>query len=80
MRDMQGHMAHSTDDKIKLMVISKSHDNCSIVASDVTNAHTLFGPSRPGLRGKTFRQRLERVISEYLEITQDFINCTILLL
>ena len=52
-RDMHACMAHPTDDKFKLMVSSKSLDNCYVVASDVTNTRTLFGPNRPGLRGKT---------------------------
>ena len=52
-RDMQARMAHPTDDKLKQLVRSRSLDNCSIVAGDVTNARTLFGPNRPGLIGKT---------------------------
>ena len=52
-RDMQARMSHPTDEKFKLMVSSKIIDNCSVVASDVTNDRTLFGPNRPGLRGET---------------------------
>ena len=51
---IQAHMTHPTDEKFKLMVSSKSLDNSSVVASDVTNVRTLFGPNRPGLRGETF--------------------------
>ena len=54
------------------MVSRKTLDNCSIVASDVTNARTIFGPNRPGLRGKTVRQRPERVVTEYLWTPRDF--------
>ena len=54
------------------MVSGKSLDNCSIVANDVTYARAIFGPNRPGLRGKTVRQRPERVVPEYLEIPKDF--------
>ena len=50
-RDMQAHMAHPTDKTFKQMVSGKSLDNFSIVASDVTNARTIFGPNRHGLRG-----------------------------
>ena len=53
-RDIQACMAHPTNEKFKLMVSSKSIDNCSVVASYVTNAHTLFGPNHPGLMGKQF--------------------------
>ena len=65
-------MAHPTDEKSKQMISGKSLDNCSIVVNDVTNSHSIFGPSRPGLRGETVRQRPERVVQEYLEITKDF--------
>ena len=65
-------MSHPTDENFKPMVNSKSFDNCSVVSSDVTNYHTLFGPSCPGLRGETFRQRPEHVIPEYLDIPRDF--------
>ena len=44
--------AHPTDESFKQMVSKKNFDNCSIVASDVTNARSMFGPNRPGLRGK----------------------------
>ena len=71
-RDMQVRMADPTDEKLKLMVSSKIIDNCYVVASDVTNSRTLFGPNRPGLRGETVRQRPEGVIPEYLDIPRDF--------
>ena len=61
-RDMQARVAHPTDETFKYMVSGKSLDNCSIVASDVTNARTIFGPNRPDLRGKTVRQRPDRVV------------------
>ena len=65
-------MAHPTDETFKQMVSGESLDNCPVVASDVTNARTIFGPNRAGLRGKTVRQRPERVIPEYLGIPKDF--------
>ena len=58
-RNMQARMAHPTDESFKQMVSGKTLDNCSLVASDVTSAHSMFGPNRPGLRGKTVRQRPE---------------------
>ena len=70
-REMQSRMAHPTDETFKQMVSGESLDNCPVVASDVTNARTIFGPSRAGLRGKTVRQRPERVIPEYLGIPRD---------
>ena len=52
-RDMQVRMAHPINEKFKLFVSIKILDNCSVVASDITNAHTLFGPNCTVLRGKT---------------------------
>ena len=71
-REMQARMAHPTDETFKQMVSGECIDNCPVIASDVTNARTIFGPNRAGLRGKTVRQRPERVIPEYLGIPKDF--------
>ena len=65
-------LAHPTYETFKQMVSGKSLDNCSFVASDVTNARTIFEPNRPGLRGKTVGQRPDRVVPEYLGIPRDF--------
>ena len=48
--NMQARMAHPTDESFKQMVSGKTIDNCSIVASDVTNVQTIFGPNRPDLK------------------------------
>eukprot|EP00957_Ditylum_brightwellii_P103074 7855039-Ditylum_brightwellii.AAC.1 len=50
----------------------KTLDNCPIVASNITNARTIFGPNRPGLQGKTVRQRPEQIEPEYLGVPRDF--------
>ena len=52
--DMQLDSLFILHEKFKLMVSSKFLDNCSVVSSDITNARTLFGPNRPGLRAKQF--------------------------
>ena len=72
--DIQAHMAHPIDETFKQMVSGESLDHYPVVASDVnvTNARTIFGPNRAGLRGETIRQRPERVIPEYLGIPRDF--------
>ena len=79
-RDIQARMSHPNNEKFKLLVSSKLLDNCSAVASDVTNAWTMFFPNRSDLRRKKVRQRPERVIPEYLYIPRDFIDCNVLLL
>ena len=62
--NIQARIVHPTNDNFKLIILvsSKSLDKCSVVSSDVTNAHNLFGPNRPYLRGETVQQRPERVI------------------
>ena len=71
-RDIQAGMVHPTDESFKQMVSGKTLDNCYIVASDITNAFFIFGPDRPGLKGKTVRQRPEQIELEYLGIPRDF--------
>ena len=66
--DIQARMSHPIDEKFKQLIISISIDNCSVVPNDVTNACTLFGTNHPGLIGKTFLHRPERVVLEYLDI------------
>ena len=39
----------------KSMVSKKLIDNCLISLTDITNAHTFFGPDHARLRGKTVR-------------------------
>eukprot|EP00957_Ditylum_brightwellii_P101651 7746698-Ditylum_brightwellii.AAC.1 len=50
--NMQAYMAYPTNESFKQMICGKTLDNCPIVASDVTNTQTIFGPNRPGLKGK----------------------------
>ena len=71
-REIQASMDHPKNEKLKQLVSSKSIYKCSVVAIDVTNARTLFGPNRLSLRGETVQQRPERVITEYLDIPQDY--------
>eukprot|EP00957_Ditylum_brightwellii_P064067 4860069-Ditylum_brightwellii.AAC.1 len=56
---MQARMAHPNDESFKQMINGKTLDTCPIVASDIMNAQTIFGPNCPGLQVKTVRQRPE---------------------
>ena len=69
---LQGMVVHPTDESFKQMVSNKSLRNSDIRVEDVTNAHAIFGPHLPGLRGKTVRVKPTRVEPEYLEIPDDF--------
>ena len=50
-REAQAKLAHPTDEKFKIMVSSKSLDKYPVKPQHITDAKTIFGPSRPGLRG-----------------------------
>ncbi len=51
-REAQAKLAHPTDEKFKIMVSSKSLDNCPVKPQHITDVKTIFGPNHPGLRGK----------------------------
>ena len=51
--NIQARLAHPTDEPFKQMTSSKTLDNCSTNASDVTNTCSIFGPNQPGLKRKT---------------------------
>ena len=80
---MKAHMAHQIYEKFKQLVISEIIDEWSVVASDIINAYTSFGPNGPGLIGKTVLQRTECAVPEYLDIPQGyyllkhFVNLTV---
>ena len=62
-------MAHPRDDKLKHVVSNTNViTNCNFTSSDLTNALTLFSPDRGTLRGKTVRQRPDKVRPEYVSI------------
>jgi hypothetical protein len=46
--------------------------DCPITPDDVNNANKIFGPDLATIRGKTVRQKPERVVTDYVEILRDF--------
>jgi hypothetical protein len=65
-------MAHPTDERLKHVVSNTNVvPNCTFNATDLTNAHAIYGPDRGGLRGKTVRKRPEPVRPEFITIPQD---------
>ena len=66
-RNTQAMMAHPSDSAMK-HVVSQTNAvrNCPVTVSDITNARTIFGPDRAGVRGKTVRQRPLVVRPEYV--------------
>ena len=71
-REVQAMVAVPTEAEFKKMVSSKSLSDCPVTVDDVANARAIFGPDRAGLRGKTVRQKPDRVEPEYTRIPRDF--------
>jgi hypothetical protein len=46
--------------------------DCPITPDDVNNANNIFGPDLATIRGKTVRQKPERIITDYVKIPRDF--------
>ena len=71
-RKFQAMVAHLLDDKFKYMVSQGRPRNCDIKVKDISNTDAIFGPYLPGLRGRTVREKLERVEPQYTQIPWDF--------
>ena len=76
----QAIMGHPTDEKFKQLVSLNVINKCPVTMWDIANATALFGPNRASLRGKTVRQKPDRVETEFIHIPDEFMSCTSLLL
>ena len=68
----QAILGHQTDKKFKQLVSTNAIKNCPVTIQDIANSTTLFGPNQTALRGKTVRQKIERVDTEFIPIPYDF--------
>ena len=68
----QLHVGNQSEKQCKEMVSSPNLENCPVTATDVSNAHVIFGPDLPGVKGKTVHRSPHRVEMEYLEIPHDY--------
>jgi len=48
--------------------------NCPVTPTDIRNAHAIYGPDLPGIRGKTVRRKPEHVRTDYVAIPQALIT------
>jgi hypothetical protein len=68
----QAMTGHPTDAQFLKLVRNNSIKNCPVKPDHITNAHSIFGPSIAGVRGRTTRQKPERVEAAVGCILDDF--------
>ncbi len=71
-RKAQAMTGHPTDAQFLKLVRNNSIKNCPVKPDHITNAHSIFGPSITGVRGRTTRQKSERVEAAVGSIPDDF--------
>ncbi len=68
----QAMTGHPIDAQFLKLVRNNSIKNCPVKPGHITNAHSIFGPSIAGVRGRTTRQKPERVEAAVGHIPDDF--------
>jgi hypothetical protein len=63
---------HPTDAQFLKLVRNNSINICPVKPDHITNAHSIFGPSIAGVRGRTTHQKPERVEAVVGRIPDDF--------
>jgi hypothetical protein len=71
-RRLQGMIGGPPTEAFEGVVCEKLIDKCPVALSDLKNAQNIFGPDLAGLRGRTVRQKHERVEPDLVEILRDF--------
>ena len=71
-RRAQAMIATPSEKRFKEMISNRELANCPVTVQDITNAHAIFGPDLPGVRGKTVRRKPSRVEPQYVAIPDDF--------
>jgi hypothetical protein len=71
-RKAQAMTSHPTDAQFLKLVRNNSIKNCPVKPDHITNAHSIFGPSIAGVRGRTTCQKPVRVEAAVGRIPDDF--------
>jgi hypothetical protein len=71
-RKAQAMTGHPTNTQFLKMVSNNSIKNCPVKPEHIANAHSIFGPSIAGVRGRTTRQKPEQVEAAVGRIPDDF--------
>jgi hypothetical protein len=61
-------LGHPSKKDYKGMVSNNLIANCPITSSDVTNAHTIFGPDLASIQEKTVRRTPAPVVADYVAV------------
>ncbi|KAL7529447.1 hypothetical protein ACHAXR_002971 [Thalassiosira sp. AJA248-18] len=77
-RKLQARSGHPSETVFKREVSRTSESSlfrdCPISSKDISNANTIFGPSKPCLEGKWVRRKPARVEPEYISIPANLIT------
>ena len=73
-QEFQAMVGHPSRRDLKKMVRANLIANCPITENDVANADAIFGDNLAGLRGKTTRKKSERVTTDYVKISKEFLR------
>ncbi len=71
-RRLMGMIATPSEQDFQAIVRHNLLKDCPITNEDVNNAHHIFGPNLANIRGKMVHRKPEQVVTDYIEILQDF--------
>ncbi len=70
---LMGMVASPSICNFQAMVHLNMLKDCPVTNNDICNAHDIYGPDLPSIRGKMVRRKPEQVITDYVEIQKK--NC-----
>ncbi len=73
-RRVQAMMGNPSKKDSKGVVSNHIISNCPVTHTDITNAHAIFGPDLPSVRGKTVRRTPTPVVTDYVEVPRSLVE------
>ena len=73
-RKAQAMLGNPTNCKFLGMVHNNMITSCPVTPTTVTNAHNIFGPDLTGVRGRTVRETLAPVTTNYVQIPREILE------
>ncbi len=74
-RGMMGMIRNPSKRDFKNIIRGNLINNCPVIPEDVTNAHAIFGPDLANLRGETVQRMPAPVVSDYVLVPQEVVEC-----